>query len=104
MQEINHHQLITKNKGETNKLLPVIILWSAVIFVGIISFVSINAEFIDARNFYLVPWILITAVVLTAPSIYLYFRGEIHLISPINFSSLVIFFTGICAWRFLDRF
>lgn len=68
-------------------LAPVLLLWgvSAVLALGFAWFAADIGD--SYRNFYILPWVFLTAVVVSAPSVYLYSRGRFDFFHPLVFAA-----------------
>ncbi len=91
MQGIRQQQILSRKVKPDKNILPVIVLWSAVIIFGLGVFMSLNSELLYLKNLYLLPWVFMTALVLAAPSVYLYYKGEFSLYHPLVFAAWTYF-------------
>lgn len=73
--------------GKGNLLTPVLVLWgvAALITVALVWFAADVGD--SYRSFYILPWVFLTAIVVTAPSIYLYSRGRFDFFHPLVFAA-----------------
>jgi hypothetical protein len=66
---------------------PVLLLWGLVFFIGF-GFIWYSNEIgTTYRNFYVLPWVFIAAIVILAPSAYLYWKGRFDLFHPLVFAA-----------------
>ena len=71
------------------------ILMAAVVFVGIV-FALINSGFDSGFPYiYMLPWLIAMALVMAAPSAYLYYKGRFELYNPIVFATFSILLPGL---------
>ncbi len=97
MQEVSQQQITLRKTKSDKNLMPVIVLFSTVIIVGLGFFISLNSELLYVKNLYLLPWIFMTALVIAAPSIYLYYKGEFNLYHPLVFAAWTYFIPAFIA-------
>ena len=73
-------------------LAPALILWAIVViaFLGV-AWVSTDISELYP-NFYILPWVLLTGIVILAPSIYLWYRGRFDLFHPLVFAAWIYLF------------
>jgi hypothetical protein len=68
-------------------LLPVAFLWGLVLLIGAVL-LWFGLEVGDAYgNFYILPWVFLTGIVVAAPSIYLIYIGKFDLFHPLVFAA-----------------
>lgn len=73
--------------GRGSPLLAVIVLWGFAA-LATLAFVWLNTDVAETyRNFYLLPWVLMTALVVAAPSVYLYLKGRFDIFHPLVFAA-----------------
>lgn len=76
----------------TALLLPILVI-AAIIFVGGLSvLVLTDDEANPFKQMYLLPWSLLVGVVVSAPSVYLFYKGRFNLFHPIVFAAWTYFF------------
>lgn len=100
MQEINPRIISGTNKIDKT-LLPALVLWSVGIIVCIILFVIYGEDYMRGKNFYLIPWILLTTVFIAAPNVYLIYKKQFKLYHPLVFAALTYFLPAFVFGGFL---
>lgn len=75
-----------------NLLIPIAVLWGLIIvlFFGFFWFENLYDN--PNTNFYLLPWCLLTGIVIAAPSVYLYYKKKFNLFHPLIFAAWSFFF------------
>lgn len=64
------------------KLLPIIVIFAITAIIGLSVFGLLDG-FTQFRMFYIIPWILMTALVIAIPNVYLIYKKEFSLAHPI---------------------
>ena len=68
-------------------LIPVLFLWGIVAFVAM-ALVWIENDLGHVRNgFYMLPWCLISGACVLAPSVWMYYRGNLDFFHPLTFAA-----------------
>lgn len=73
-------------------LKPILGLWAAVVLAAVVFLILVNDDFNPVQEFYLVPWVFLTGIVIAAPSLYLWYRGRFDLFHPLVFAAWTYFF------------
>lgn len=103
MQEVN--RIITgKNNKFDRKLLPIVVLWATVIVTGFVIWGTLGDGFVTYKNLYMMPWILMSAVVIAAPNFYLLYKKEFALFHPLVFAAWLYFFPAFVVAGLLISF
>lgn len=75
-----------------NFILPIVFLWSLVVIAVLVaSWYDADAPY-SRDNYYLLPWSLVTGVVIVAPSAYLFYKKQFNLFHPLVFAAWSYFF------------
>ncbi len=91
MQEVNHYNLAIKKKKNGIKVLPILILWVSVMILGLIIWGTVGEGFTEFKNFYLLPWVLMNALVIGTPLAYLIYKKQFSIFHPIVYAGLTYF-------------
>lgn len=91
MPVFNQQNLAPRPADSDKKILPWLILWLAALIIGIILYGTVGEGFSSNRNFYLLPWVLLTAAVIAAPYVYLIYKKQFSIHHPIVFAGLSYF-------------
>lgn len=85
---ISHAQRRVRfNMDRGGLLLPALLLWAAGIVLGLtFLWFESDANLSDGR-YYLLPWAALAGIVILAPSVYLYYKGEFNLFHPLIFAA-----------------
>lgn len=107
-----HLQKLGSPGGDVT-LLPVVGLWGVVLIV-ISGAVWLAADIGNSyKSFYVLPWTLLTAVIVSTPTVYLYLTGRFDLFHPLIYASwsyifpafviggVIVAFDGV-EWSFLS--
>lgn len=70
-------------KGRNELILPIVVLWALAFVVIAVYFWSSEGITESLGDYYLLPWAMLTAVVLLAPSAYLYSKGRFEPFHPL---------------------
>lgn len=85
-------------------MLPIIILWGAVLLFGFGLFWLEGGFSGSLEQYYLVPWAFMAAIIVTAPSVYLYFTGKFELFHPLVFAAWSYIFPAFVVGAFIVAF
>lgn len=86
MLEIESRNYAFRDSDRTNLLVPIAALWGFVI-AAIFAWLSIESIYENPNSrLYLLPWCLLTAAVVLAPSAYLYYKQQFDLFHPLVFA------------------
>ncbi|HEX8636538.1 MAG TPA: hypothetical protein VF692_00635 [Pyrinomonadaceae bacterium] len=91
MKEVSFQPKYNGSKDKSPKALPILILWGFVIAAGIGILLFNSEEFYQAKQFYLIPWVFLTGIVLAAPSAYLWYRKIFHFYHPLAYAAFIYF-------------
>ena len=92
MKELRLQNKTIKQAKPGISLLPIALVFFAVILLAVI-FLIVTDDTVDSRSrTYLLPWVLMTGVVIGAPSLYLWAKNEFSLVNPIVFAAWSYFF------------
>lgn len=73
---------VPRTRNRRGLLLPAAVLWAAAVVI-IAAFLWIDDDFgTTLGQYYLVPWAILTAVVLLTPTVYLYYKGNFDPFHP----------------------
>ncbi|MDQ3323231.1 MAG: hypothetical protein M3525_12490, partial [Acidobacteriota bacterium] len=75
-----------------NFIFPITFLWSLVFIAVLVVFLYDPDAPYSRDNYYLLPWCLVTGVVILAPSAYLLYKKEFNLFHPLVFAAWSYFF------------
>jgi len=90
--------------------LPIAVLWGAVLLLGFGVFWLEGGLSGSLAQYYLVPWAVMAAIVVLAPSAYLYFKGQFDLFHPLVFAAWSYIFPAfivgalIVAFKLVDPY
>ena len=101
MQEINQHKFIVKPEKKGAQLLPIIVLWAAVFILGFVFWGTFGNGFTQFKNFYILPWVLLTALVIATPIVYLIYKKQFNIYHPVVFAALTYFIPAFVVGGFL---
>lgn len=97
MAQAKLHSSSIAGSGASNLLVPIIFLWGIVV-VAVFSYFAYGAEVARGDRYYLLPWTLLTGVVLVAPAVFFFFKGKVDPFHPLVFPAwsylLPAFFIG----------
>jgi hypothetical protein len=68
-------------------LLPIGLLWLVVIVGGLVWLILSSESANPFQEFYLLPWVFLTGIVLAAPSVWMFYKGQFNLFHPLTFAS-----------------
>lgn len=88
MQRIEH-QNINVSAGNARTLNVVLGTWAIMIVTGLIWFFFDDDIANPFREYYLLPWCFVTAVIACIPPAYLYYKGKFDLFHPLIFASWI---------------
>lgn len=73
-------------------ITPPLVMMGVAVAIGMIWFILSGDVFSGYPNLFLVPWVAGLAVVLAAPSVYLYYKGRFSFADPLVFATWSYFF------------
>src|SRR5215218_10293567 len=74
-------------RGSERTIIPGIILMAVTLVVTLFVIIAASGAFESFKYIFLVPWIIGLAVVMAAPSVYLYYKGRFSFADPIVFAT-----------------
>jgi hypothetical protein len=74
---------IRELRGKPGMLVPALVIWAVGIVVAVIFFWTGEGFTESLGRYYLLPWAAMTAVVLLAPSVYLWYKGKFDPFHPL---------------------
>ncbi|HQU83936.1 MAG TPA: hypothetical protein PKY59_12450 [Pyrinomonadaceae bacterium] len=74
------------------KIIPILFIWLIVFVIGLTFLIYNDDELNPVKENYLLPWILATGVLLTIPSIILWYQGKFKFYNPLIFATWSYFF------------
>jgi hypothetical protein len=87
-------QHLIQQRFGRSMLYPIVALWGLAA-VLIVTVLGSDAGFGDSYSkYYLVPWCVATGVVIAAPSVYLFYKGQFNPFHPLVFPAWSYFFPG----------
>lgn len=100
MQEVNfQNKFVVRDRSV--RLLPILILWGLV-FAALFTFLIVTSDEINViREYYLVPWVILTGAIVAAPSILLWYRNQFSLFNPIVFAAWSYFLPAFVLGGFI---
>lgn len=77
----------SRRTGRASFLIPILVIWglTAAAVIGVVTFETGLSE--QLRSYYLVPWALLTSVIVLSPSAYLLHKGKFDLFHPLVFAA-----------------
>ena len=100
MQEVNYQNKFL-GKDRSISLLPILALWALVIASFFIFLILTSDDLNPIREYYLVPWVLMTGIVIAAPSVYLWHRNQFNLFNPMVFAAWTYFLPAFVLGGFI---
>ncbi len=91
MQNIKQAKIINNQRTLNKGILPVVILWLSAFVIGITLWITVGEGLGEFKKFYIIPWVLLTAVVISAPNIYLIYKKQFSLYHPLVFAAFSYF-------------
>ncbi len=80
---------INLSAGNPRSLMVIIATWVAAV-IGVLLWLMIDNEVTNPfREYYLLPWVFMTGVVVLAPSAYLFYKGKFDLFHPLIFAAWI---------------
>ncbi len=77
-------------------VMPIVIIWGMMLLLGV-WFVWLEDGFAGTlSDYYLLPWALLSSVVVLSPSLYLYFKGKFDPFHPLVFAAWSYIFPAFC--------
>lgn len=92
MQDLYANKIYTNKPDRGVKLMPVILLFGLVFLSALIFLVMTTDSFSFLERPYLLPWVIVTGLVIAAPGLVLYYRGEFNFFHPLVFAAWAYFF------------
>ena len=86
------HSYPLNPQGKFNLIVPAIILWVITILALLMYLLADGENSSSRNNLYLLPWTLLTAAVILAPSAYLFYKKEFSPFHPLVFPVWTYFF------------
>ncbi len=77
---------------DTALLLPILIIGAIIFAVGLSVLVLTDDSANPFKQMYLLPWSLLVGAVISAPSVYLFYKGRFNLFHPLVFAAWSYFF------------
>ena len=92
MQNLYANKIYSNRQDRGVKLLPILMLFGLV-FLSVLIFLITSTDSLSflARP-YLLPWVIVTGIVITAPGFILYYKGEFNFFHPLVFAAWAYFF------------
>lgn len=77
----------SRRTGRASFLIPILVIWglTAAAVIGVVTFETGLSE--QLLSYYLVPWALLTGVIVLSPSAYLLHKGKFDLFHPLVFAA-----------------
>ena len=72
-------------------MLPILFVFVLLIVSFVVFYVGFDEELSPIKDYFLIPWTILTGAVISAPCIYLWYRGEFKLYNPIIFAACSYF-------------
>ena len=86
MHQADHFRNVRPSGGERT-IIPGIILMALTSVVTLFVIIAASGAFESFKYIFLVPWIIGLAIVMAAPSVYLYYKGRFSFADPIVFAT-----------------
>ena len=93
-----------RRKGKTELLIPALVLWSVGLVIAAAYFWTDEGFTESLGRYYLVPWALLTAAVLLAPSVYLWFAGKFDPFHPLVYGVWIYLLPAFVGGAFILTF
>lgn len=101
MQELNTSKSFGYHGKSNFGLLPALIVWMIVFFAGIIFFISESEENDALSQYFLIPWVVLVAVIVSFPLLYYWLRNEFKIYNPIIYAACSYFFPSFVLGGFI---
>lgn len=101
VQKVNQQHFTVKPEKSGRKFLPVIVLWATALITGITIWGTVGEGFTEFKNFYILPWVLMTLLVIAAPLAYLLYKKQFSIYHPLVFAALTYFIPAFVVGGFL---
>ena len=101
MQEVNKQIGNVKPIKNEIRLLPILIIWGLVFFAFSVFVIVTSDELNPIKDYYLIPWVFLAALVILAPSIFLLYKDQFNLFHPLVFAAWSYFFPAFVIGGFI---
>jgi hypothetical protein len=101
MQEINPHNQIGSNYGRSIKILPIVAIWLLVFIAGSLYLIVSSEELNPIKQYFLVPWVILTGVTIGIPIIYFWYRKQFKLYNPLIYAACSYFLPSFVLGGFI---
>lgn len=92
MYKAKFHPAFLPKDRDTALLLPILMIAAIIFAVGFSVLVLTDDSANPFKQMYLLPWVLMVGTVVSAPSVYLFYKGRFNLFHPLVFAAWSYFF------------